>query len=70
MTNKHTDDYAMRIKQRVEAAKQAQGISAELEKKEQALFEKLKNTYNTEKRMVEELYKINQRSPVKTPGTT
>ena len=59
------DDYANRIKQRMEAAKQTSSVSGELEKQEQALFEKLKNTYNTEKKMVEELQKINMQSPVK-----
>ena len=58
LANKNQSEYSTRIQARVNAAKQAQGISSELEKKEQALFERLKHTYNQEKKMVEQLQEI------------
>ena len=40
-------------------------MSKELEEREMALLERLQRTYQTEKAMVEQLYKVNAESPVK-----
>ena len=42
-------------------------MSKELEEREMALLERLQRTYQTEKAMVERLYKVNAESPVKAP---
>lgn len=42
-------------------------MSKELEEREMALLERLQRTYQTEKAMVERLYKVNAESPVKPP---
>jgi hypothetical protein len=52
------------VKKRLDNAALNMQVSKQLEERELALLERVSATYNTEKKMVESLQKINQESPV------
>ena len=56
--------HANRVKARLDNASVNMNISKELEGREMALLERVKMTYQVEKKMVERLHQVNAESPV------